>query len=74
MKSLNCDVCGKSIINEISGRSYFHICHREVCESCKDKLDAAMKPVVRTKEPFNYEWYGKLVHDSMEKAIQRGKF
>ena len=74
MKSLNCDVCGHSITDEISGRSYFHICHRDVCEPCRDKLEVTLKPVVRTKQPFSYDWYSKLLLDNVEKAVQKGKF
>jgi hypothetical protein len=48
--------------------------HRDICEPCHDALEAELKPVVRTKQPFNYEWYLRLVTDSIEKAIQKGKF
>jgi hypothetical protein len=33
-----------------------------------------LKPVVRTKQPFSYEWYERLMRDSLEKAVQKGKF
>jgi hypothetical protein len=33
-----------------------------------------MKPVLRAKHPFNYEWYQRLVMDSVEKAVGTGKF
>jgi hypothetical protein len=74
MKHLNCDVCDKDITTAISNRTYFHIANRDICEECKDKLEAEMKPVVRTKQPFSYEWYDRLERDSLEKAIARGKF
>jgi hypothetical protein len=32
-----------------------------------------IKPTVRTKAPFDYEWYGKVYMDSVEKSIQKGK-
>jgi len=48
--------------------------HREICESCHDKLEFQIKPTVRSKTPFNYDWYLKLVGESIEKAIQKGKF
>jgi hypothetical protein len=73
MKTLICDVCRNVIEQPVSGRNYFHIAHREVCEPCHDKLEAAIKPVIRTKEPFDYGWYNKLVQESIEKAIQKGK-
>jgi hypothetical protein len=30
--------------------------------------------VVRNKHPFNYDWYERLMTESIEKAIQKGKF
>lgn len=74
MKSLNCDVCHKSITTAINGRNYFHIAHRDLCEECHDRLNLGVKPIIRTKQPFNYEWYDRLVRDSIEKAIARGKW
>ena len=73
MKTLTCDVCHSIIYVPVTGRNYFHLAHRDICESCHDKLEFQMKPIVRTKSPFNYNWYAKLVRDSVEKAIQKGK-
>ncbi|MDR1446676.1 MAG: hypothetical protein LBI90_07275 [Treponema sp.] len=73
MKTLTCDVCRKAIQQPVSNRNYFHMAHRDICESCHDALEAEIKPVVRTKQPFNYEWYDRLVTDSIEKGIQKGK-
>ena len=74
MKTLTCDVCKNKIQSPVSERNYFHMAHREICEPCHDKLEIQIKNVVRTKDPFNYDWYNKLVQDSIEKAIQKGKF
>jgi hypothetical protein len=74
MKTLSCDVCRHTLEDPIPGRTYYHIAHRELCEDCKDDLEAVIKPIIRTKDPFAYEWYAKLVNDSIEKAIQKGKF
>jgi hypothetical protein len=74
MKTLTCDVCKHAIQEPIAGRNYFHLAHRDVCEACKDQLELSLKPVVRTKQPFNYEWFDRLILDSVEKAIQKGKF
>ena len=74
MKKLTCDVCKHTLVDPIPNRNYFHICHRELCESCKDALEVSIKSTVRTKSPFNYAWYSKTVLDGVEKAIQRGKF
>jgi hypothetical protein len=74
MKTLTCDVCRKKLEEPVANRNYFHLAHRDLCEACKDDLDDLIKPVVRTKDPFNYDWYTKLVQESIEKAIQKGKF
>jgi hypothetical protein len=74
MKSLKCDVCHGDITTAISQRDYYHIAHRDICEPCHDRLESLIKPVVRTKQPFNYEWYDRLVRDSLEKAITKGKW
>ncbi|MCL2380163.1 MAG: hypothetical protein FWC64_01055 [Treponema sp.] len=74
MKTITCDVCQSILHSPVSGRSYFHLAHRDICEPCHDKMQFQIKPVVRTKMPFNYKWYDALVRDSVEKAIQKGKF
>ena len=74
MKTLNCDVCGRLIKTPVTNRNYFHLAHRELCEICHDQLEAHMKPVVRTKLPFDYQWYNRFLHESVEKAIAKGKF
>ena len=74
MRTLACDVCHNIIENPMNGRNYFHMAHRDICETCHDKLEVQIKPTVRTKAPFSYDWYTKLVQDSIEKAVQKGKF
>jgi len=74
MKSLKCDVCHKDITNCINQRDYFHMAHREICETCHDSLESTLKPVVRTKQPFSYEWYERLIRDTVEKAVSRSKW
>ena len=73
MKTLNCDICQCVLEKPVSGRTYFHLAHRDVCESCRDKLEYLIKPVVRAKQPFNYDWYTKLFQENIEKSIQKGK-
>ena len=73
MKTLTCDVCENTIESPVSGRNYFHLAHRDVCESCRDKLEFLIKPTIRTKAPFSYEWFDKMYQDNIEKAIQKGK-
>ena len=74
MKTLTCDVCRNTLDSPIPNRTYFHMAHRDICESCHDKMEFQIKPTVRTKQPFNYGWYTKLVQESIEKAVQKGKF
>ena len=74
MKTLTCDVCQTIIKTPVSGSNYFHVAHRDICEACHDKLESQIKPVVRTKSPFDYNWYSRLVQESIEKATQKGKF
>ena len=74
MRTLTCDVCRSTIETPVSGRNYFHMAHRDICETCHDKLEFQIKPTVRIKQPFNYEWYSQLVQEAIEKAIQKGKF
>ena len=73
MKTLTCDVCGAVVNPAQTGRNFFHYAHRDLCESCRDKMEYLLKPIIRTKSPFNYEWYSKLFRESIEKAIQKGK-
>ena len=74
MKTVTCDVCKKKVEEPVHRRNYFHLAHRDLCESCNDNLEFQIKPTIRTHDPFSYEWYNNLVQDSIEKAIQKGKF
>jgi len=74
MRSLKCDVCHKDITTAINQRTYYHMAHRDICEACHDQLEVGLKPVVRTKQPFSYEWYERLIRDSVEKAVSRSKW
>ena len=73
MKTLNCDVCHAVIKTPVMGRNFHHKAHRDLCEVCYDKLEQLLKPKVRTKIPFDYAWYNKLLQESIEKAVQKGK-
>ena len=74
MKTIVCDVCKRAIQSPVKDKNYYHIENRDLCEPCKDQLELVLKPVVRTKQPFNYEWYERMMMDSIEKAIRKGKF
>jgi hypothetical protein len=67
-------VCRCTIQDPVPARNYFHIAHRDICEACHDALESSVKPVIRTKQPFDYGWYNNLVQESIEKAIQKGKW
>jgi recombinational DNA repair protein (RecF pathway) len=75
MKVLKCDVCHKEITTEVNQRGYFHVADRDLCEACYEQMNLSIvRPVIRTRQPFNYEWFDRLVRDSMEKAIAKGKW
>ena len=74
MRTLTCDVCHTNIEDPISGRNSFHLAHRDICEPCYDKLQLQVRTTIRAKQPFDYKWFNHLVQDSIEKAIQKGKF
>lgn len=73
MQTISCDVCRKKVEDAFTGRSFFYFGEHNVCESCKDNLEVQVKNTVRTKDPFTYEWYNKLVLDSLTKAVSKGK-
>ena len=73
MKTLTCDICRQKIQEPLVSRNYFQLAHRDLCEACHDQLQLQIKPVIRTKDPFDYKWYNDYVQDSIEKAIQKGK-
>jgi len=73
MKTLTCDICTSVIHTPVNGRNYHHVAHRDICEPCHDKLGFLLRPIIRTKAPFTYDWFSKVVQESIEKAIVKGK-
>jgi len=73
MITISCDVCRKKMDDVVTGRNFFYVANHSVCESCKDNLESQIKSTVRNKEPFAIEWYDKLLRDSLDKAVQKGK-
>lgn len=57
MKALYCDICGKEIIDPITGRNYWHIKEFDICEDCKDKAEFQLRPIIRNHFPFSQAWY-----------------
>jgi hypothetical protein len=74
MKNIICDVCKKTVDNPTTGRNYWSFATYDLCEPCKDQLYVVLKPITRGKAPFDYDWYDRLMLDSIGKAIQKGKF
>jgi hypothetical protein len=73
MNSLQCDVCRKNIWAGENGREYFHVAEKDICEECREKIELSIRPVIRTKQPFTFEWYDRLLGDSIEKAKEKAK-
>jgi hypothetical protein len=73
MKAIICDICKQAIQDPVAGRNYFHVAHRDICESCHDDLELFLKPIIRTKQPFNYEWFDRLTQDTIERSMETGK-
>jgi len=73
MLTINCDVCRKKVDEPITGRTFFYFAQYNVCEACRDNLEVQIKPTVRNKDPFDYEWYGKLIADNLSKSVSKGK-
>jgi len=71
MQTITCDVCKKKVDNAITGRTFFYFGQNNVCEPCRDNLEFQIKNTVRTKDPFNYELYNKLILDSLGKSVKK---
>jgi hypothetical protein len=57
----------------VTGRTFYYFGSFNVCEACKDNLEVQIKGTVRTKDPFTYDWYNKLILDNLGKAVSKGK-
>lgn len=73
MVSTSCDVCKKKVDKPFNERTFFYLGKHAICEACKDNLELQIKPTVRNKDPYAIEWYNKLILDSLDKAVQKGK-
>jgi len=73
MQTVYCDICKKKVDNPITNLSFYYIEKFGLCEPCKDGVESNIKSTVRNKDPFSMEWYSKLVVDSIDKGIQKGK-
>lgn len=73
MKHLFCDVCKKEVIDPIPTRTFFHIREYDLCEECRDDLEAAVKQTVRGKKPFDFAWFDKLRIDLIQEGMKKNK-
>ena len=73
MITITCDACRKKLDNPITQRDFFYFAEFSVCEDCRDKMEAQIKPTVRTKAPYAIDWYAKLIRDNLSKAVSRGR-
>ena len=73
MQTASCDVCRKKVDNPFNDRTFFYVGAFSLCESCKDGLESHIKPTIRNKDPFAIDWYQKLICDSLDKAVQKGR-
>jgi len=73
MLTITCDVCRKKVDDPFTGRTFFYYGEYNVCEACKENMEVQIRNTLRTKEPFTYEWYDKLIRESLSKSISKGK-
>lgn len=73
MKSLYCDVCKHEIEEPVVTRNYYYIREYDLCEACKDTIDARLKPIVKSHAPFSAEWYEQQVMSFIEKGVATSK-
>jgi len=73
MKHLFCDVCKDEVQDPIPNRTFFHIREYDLCEACKDDLEAAVKMTVRQKKPFDFAWFEKLRMELIQDGLKKDK-
>ena len=73
MQTISCDVCKKKVEDPFTGRTFFHYAEHNVCEACKENMESQVRAIIRTKDPFSYEWYNKLKCDTFAKNASKGK-
>jgi len=73
MQTISCDICKKKVEDSFTGRNFFYYGEHSICEACKDNMESQVKTTIRTKDPFSYEWYDKLMCDTLTKNASRSK-
>lgn len=74
MKNLYCDICKKEIESPIVGRNCFQIREYDICEPCKDTMDARLRPILRSHFPYSAEWYENQVMGLIAKGTHTNRF
>ncbi len=69
MKTLYCDVCKGEIENPIPGRTCYFVKEFDICDDCKETIDARLRPVVRSHFPYSAEWYEQQVMALVERGV-----
>jgi hypothetical protein len=68
-----CDVCRKQVENPIPMRTFFRVAEINICESCKEDLEAAVKYPVRGKQPFDLGWFDEFSMKLLREGVSKGK-
>jgi hypothetical protein len=74
MKYLFCDVCKQQFSEPFNrDRDIFFLHEYDICETCRDDLEKAIKYTVREKAPFNYVWYKNMILEVLKKGCEKGR-
>ena len=73
MKALYCDVCRKEIEQPIADKNYYHVREYDICEPCKETIDAKLKPIVKSHNPYSTEWYQNQLFSLIKKGVANKK-
>lgn len=73
MKTLFCDICQKELVEPVATRTFYFIREYEVCEPCKDTIEAKLRPLLRNHFPFSPEWYEQQVMGMIEHGVSTGR-
>ncbi len=68
-----CDVCKKPIEKPRPNWTIHRVADIDICESCKDEYELAIKQIMRGKQPFDYSWYDELSLRVLREGIQKGR-
>lgn len=73
MKTLYCDICKKSIDKPVAEWNYHHVREYDICDPCKEKIDASIRPLVRGHFPYSALWYEEQLMGAIKKSSAKGK-